>query len=124
MAHRGIRSKQAQIQRNEKYKSFEQRKKEADTIRGIAKDLNQRDLYNGEIIFNKKNEASIQTAILTAQYCMEKEKPILSPNDKKRKKHDRVERTLFKIDLGVADKILVYEDGEVMNRAVIPCWWR
>ena len=102
------RSLEKREERRRKYQSFEQTKKERDTIRGIFKDLNQRDLLTGEIIMRKENEAAIQRALITETLVIE---------------DWRGQKTAVPLDQSVVSQI-VYEPGEVLNRAIEPCWWR
>jgi hypothetical protein len=102
------RSPEKRKERRERFKSFEQRKKEADTIRGIVKDLNQRDLLTGEIIYSKENEKSVKAALAAGTFACE---------------DWRGDKQQVPLSSNLISKIVAYEYGEVLNRAIEPCWW-
>lgn len=111
------RSPEKRKERKEKFKAFEQKKSESDTIRGIVKDLNQRDLLTGEIIYCQTNEAAVKQALAIGVYSIE-----VAHIESKHVK-SKPERILLPISQEAIDQIN-FEYGEVLNRAVEPCWWR
>lgn len=109
------RSPKKKRERYSKYCSFEQRKAEADTIRGIIKDNCRRDLVTGEIAYETKNLPKIQTALSTGQFSIEKTVNV----DGFYEKHirHRAEKVWFNIDKAEAKKLVErLEEGEVLNR--------
>ena len=111
------RSPEKRKERKEKFKAFEQKKSETDTIRGIVKDLNQRDLLTGEIIYRRENEATIKEALASGTYLVE----VARPENKHIK--SKPERIVLPISQEAIDRIN-FEYGEVLNRGIVPCWWR
>ena len=111
-----LKDQQRQVERQEKFKAFEEKKAESDAIRGIVKDLNQRDLFTSEIIYSQKNEAAIKQALASGTYTFE-ESHFIS-------KHvtSKPEKTLSSISQKAIDRIH-FEYGEVLNRGYEPCWW-
>lgn len=92
--------------------------KEKDAARAIVKDLSHRDPVTGEVTFDPKLKGNIHTALLSGKYRVEVE-TVISPHVK-----PRTEKFWLDIDCDVADLVLDREEGEVLNRAVEPCWWR
>lgn len=117
------RTEKGQLKQRKRIVSFEHKIRERDTARAIVKDLCQRDPVSGEISFQQKKKAQITNVLLAVKYVVETECPNLSPNVK-RKHIDRYVSDWFEIDVSTVDAVLQREDGEVLNRAILPCWWR
>lgn len=81
-------------ERRERRVSFEERMKAIDDARAIVKDNCQRDLVTGEIAYEKSKESTIERALKV------------------------------RFEGLVPTHALAHEDGEVLNRAILPCWWR
>jgi len=76
-------------------------------------------LLTGEIIYSQENETSVKNALAVGTYSLEVER-IESKHVKA--KPDKI---CLNIDSKLAEKIAAsYVYGEVLNRAIEPCWWR
>jgi len=117
MVHR--RSSEKLKKRKQEFKEFEQRKKEEDTVRSIIKDLNQRDPVTGEIAYDHANTSEIKHAILTGVYCYEEPARFASPHCPA-----KTEKVWASIDKKFVETLSDFEQGELLNRALNPCWWR
>jgi hypothetical protein len=89
-----------------------------DAIRGIIKDLNQRDLLTGEIIYRRENEFAIKQALACGTYTVE------VPAFESKHLLKSPEKTVLPLDQSLVNQVVKYEYGEVLNRAIEPCWWR
>lgn len=112
----GVRSPEGKRKQQKRFKEFEEKKAESDAIRGIVKDLNQRDLFTSEIIYSQANEKAIKQALSIGTYSFE-ESHFIS-------KHvtSKPEKKLEPISQKAIDRIH-FEYGEVLNRGYEPCWW-
>ncbi len=89
-----------------------------DAIRGIIKDLNQRDLLTGEIIYRKDNEQAIKVALAVGTYSVE------VPQFESKHLKKSPEKIVMPFEQAIIDQVFKCEYGEVLNRAIEPCWWR
>jgi hypothetical protein len=114
------RSKTKQKERKQKYQTYIERKTEKDTIHSIIKDNCQRDQVTGEIGFKKENITSIHKGLHDGKYQIEKEPLLKSPHLK-----GKTEKIWLDINQDLAyDLVEQLVEGEVLNRACQPCWWR
>jgi hypothetical protein len=121
-SHRGKRSQKGKENQQTRYLTYEEKTAQKDTIRGIIKDNCRRDNVTGEIAYNPKDKANIESALVGEQFRVEKQVAQGSVYEKHLKV--KTEKIWNPINQDLANSVLAgLEAGEVLNRAVVPRWW-